>query len=110
MLLAYLTCMEMCMSGARITDGNYDQTPVDGSAWITDDKEANRIRRGGSWDRIPRICRSAYRNNYTPDNRNFRIRFSSELFSPQDLIALYPFCAFALFLVFSLFSRAAGSI
>ena len=29
-----------------------------------------RIVRGGSWDGIPRYCRSAYRDGYTPDNRS----------------------------------------
>ena len=86
--------------------GNYDQTPTDGSAWITNKKEANRIRRGGSWDDDPRHCRSAQRDYFTPDHRYLLYRFSSELFSPQDLIALYTFCAFALFLVFSVIPRS----
>ena len=80
--------------------GNYNQTPVDGSARITDDKQARRILRGGSWFYYPRIlplCVSPRRYARLPLQRCW---FSSELFSPQDLIALYPSCAFALFLVF----------
>nr|WP_233744878.1 SUMF1/EgtB/PvdO family nonheme iron enzyme [Leptodesmis sichuanensis] len=31
--------------------------------------------RGGSWNNNPRNCRSAYRNNNNPDNRNNNIGF-----------------------------------
>ncbi|MDB9384011.1 SUMF1/EgtB/PvdO family nonheme iron enzyme [Nodularia spumigena CS-584] len=31
--------------------------------------------RGGSWNNNPRNCRSAYRNNNDPDNRNNNIGF-----------------------------------
>ena len=55
--------------------GSYDKTPTDGSAWITENKEANRIRRGGSWDINPRFCRSAQRVNVTPD-----FRYNSSVF------------------------------
>ncbi|MEI6758192.1 MAG: SUMF1/EgtB/PvdO family nonheme iron enzyme [Chlorobium sp.] len=40
---------------------------------------SNRVLRGGSWNNNARNCRSAYRNNDTPDNRNnnsgFRLAF-----------------------------------
>ena len=42
---------------------NYEGAPTDGSAWLTDNKEANRLLRGGSWVNNPRDCRSAYRIN-----------------------------------------------
>jgi len=32
-------------------------------------------KRGGSWNNNPRNCRSAYRNNNNPDNRNNNIGF-----------------------------------
>ncbi|MFM8726570.1 MAG: SUMF1/EgtB/PvdO family nonheme iron enzyme [Planctomycetaceae bacterium] len=31
--------------------------------------------RGGSWNNEPNNCRSGYRNNYDPDNRNNNIGF-----------------------------------
>ncbi|MFN7898982.1 MAG: SUMF1/EgtB/PvdO family nonheme iron enzyme [Synechococcaceae cyanobacterium] len=31
--------------------------------------------RGGSWNHNPRNCRSAYRNNHHPDNRNNNVGF-----------------------------------
>ncbi|MEN8443390.1 MAG: formylglycine-generating enzyme family protein, partial [Cyanobacteria bacterium J06555_13] len=46
--------------------GNYEQTPTDGSAFVTDDDEARRIRRGGSWYNYPGNCRSAFRSYVTP--------------------------------------------
>ena len=57
---------------------NYEGAPTNGSAWITDDKEAMRIFRGGSWGSYPRYCRSASRNSFTPDNRvnSFGFRLS----------------------------------
>ena len=55
--------------------GSYEKTPVDGSAWITDNKKANRILRGGSWFLNPKTCRSAYRDSDMPDFRNSYIGF-----------------------------------
>jgi formylglycine-generating enzyme required for sulfatase activity len=46
--------------------GNYKGAPTDGSAWLTDDKNARRVRRGGSWDLDPRNCRSASRFGDNP--------------------------------------------
>ena len=62
---------------------NYNQTPVDGSAWITDDKEARRILRGGSWDSDPRNCRSARRSNDSPDNRDPYVSFRVSCSAPK---------------------------
>ncbi|MBF0229447.1 MAG: SUMF1/EgtB/PvdO family nonheme iron enzyme [Desulfamplus sp.] len=31
---------------------------------------SNRVKRGGSWNNSAENCRSANRNNNTPDNRN----------------------------------------
>jgi formylglycine-generating enzyme required for sulfatase activity len=60
---------------------NYEDAPTDGSAWLMDDEEARRILRGGSWNYIPRYCRSAYRGSYTPDDRvndfGFRVSCSA---------------------------------
>jgi formylglycine-generating enzyme required for sulfatase activity len=52
---------------------NYDDAPVDGSAWLTDNPDAFRIYRGGSWIYIPRLCRSAYRSYLNPSDRIFNL-------------------------------------
>ena len=36
---------------------------------------SNRVVRGGSWNNNAENCRSAYRNNDTPDNRNNNVGF-----------------------------------
>jgi formylglycine-generating enzyme required for sulfatase activity len=56
---------------------NYEGAPTDGSAWITDNEEASRLLRGGSWKYDPRNCRSASRSYYVnfPDSRNYNIGF-----------------------------------
>jgi formylglycine-generating enzyme required for sulfatase activity/uncharacterized caspase-like protein len=53
----------------------YDKAPTNGSAWLTDKKDANRLLRGGSWVYYPANCRSAYRNNNTPGLRNNNVGF-----------------------------------
>ena len=54
---------------------NYEQAPTDGSAWLTDDAEASRVQRGGSWFNYPRYCRSACRFSLTPGFRSNNIGF-----------------------------------
>ncbi len=43
--------------------------------------QSYRVLRGGSWYYYAQRCRSAYRSNYTPDNRNYCMGF--RLVSPQ---------------------------
>ena len=62
---------------------NYEGAPTDGSAWLTDDKEARRILRGGSWGSLPRGCRSAQRGYNAPDNRSFNIGFRVSCSAPR---------------------------
>jgi formylglycine-generating enzyme required for sulfatase activity len=55
---------------------NYEGAPTDGSAWITEDENANRVLRGGSWFNSPRNCRSACRSYYNaPDDRYSDVGF-----------------------------------
>ncbi|KAM3096212.1 SUMF1/EgtB/PvdO family nonheme iron enzyme [Phormidesmis sp. 146-12] len=42
---------------------NYKGAPQNSSAWISKDKDANRVLRGGSWNVNPWNCRSASRDN-----------------------------------------------
>ncbi|NES40052.1 formylglycine-generating enzyme family protein [Moorena sp. SIO2C4] len=48
---------------------NYDDAPIDGSAW-TDNNNDNRLLRGGSWSYASRSCRCANRNDSSPDLRS----------------------------------------
>jgi formylglycine-generating enzyme required for sulfatase activity len=54
---------------------NYEGAPTDGSAWLSNEDDIGYVRRGGSWDGDPRLCRSATRNNYTPGYRNLNVGF-----------------------------------
>ncbi|NES19966.1 MAG: formylglycine-generating enzyme family protein [Symploca sp. SIO3E6] len=49
--------------------GNYQGAPKDGSVWELDNPRGSRILRGGCWLNEPEKCRSAYRNNFSPDDR-----------------------------------------
>ena len=62
---------------------NYEGAPTDGSAWLADDKEANRILRGGSWDYSPWYCRSASRSNDTPGYRSGDVGFRVSCSAPR---------------------------
>ncbi len=54
---------------------NYENAPTDGSAWLTDNDQASRILRGGSWNNGPRYCRSASRDHAYPGYSSVRIGF-----------------------------------
>lgn len=54
---------------------NYQNTPTDGSAWLSDKDSTSHVLRGGSWDRNGLNCRSAYRGYDEPDVRNYGIGF-----------------------------------
>jgi formylglycine-generating enzyme required for sulfatase activity len=54
---------------------NYAGAPTDGSAWVDDKNQTRRLSRGGSWVDYPRGCRSATRNNLSPDYRYYNIGF-----------------------------------
>jgi len=42
-----------------------------------------RVVRGGSWLSLPRDCRSANRNDYSPDDRNSNVGFRLVLLPAQ---------------------------
>jgi formylglycine-generating enzyme required for sulfatase activity len=54
---------------------NYEGAPADGSAWLTENEEADRIFRGGSWGNYPGLCRSAFRSGNDPGYRSYVIGF-----------------------------------
>ena len=54
--------------------GNYDGAPTDGSAW-TGGNCSNRVVRGGSWDNLPRVLRSAGRVGITSGDRDVDLGF-----------------------------------
>jgi len=86
---------------------NYDGAPTDGSAWLdqsvlltetrerittessdsltAEDEGESHVIRGGSWNRSPRNCRSAYRNRAHPDYRSDLIGFRVVCVVPRTL-------------------------
>jgi formylglycine-generating enzyme required for sulfatase activity len=52
---------------------SYAGAPDDGTAWIDNDNrsQSRKCLRGGSWNNLPNLCRSANRNRYDPDFRNY---------------------------------------
>ncbi|MBT9314897.1 formylglycine-generating enzyme family protein [Leptothoe spongobia] len=55
--------------------GSYDKAPTDGSPWLSQDSEASRVLRGGSWISSPWVCRSASRVYGLPGYRDSYIGF-----------------------------------
>jgi formylglycine-generating enzyme required for sulfatase activity len=47
---------------------SYKGAPNDGSAWVSGDDQ--RLLRGGSWDYMPNLCRSAYRFRWSANYSN----------------------------------------
>jgi formylglycine-generating enzyme required for sulfatase activity len=64
---------------------NYKGAPTDGSAWLTDNNEARRINRGGSWSNSPRYCRSACRSDAAPDGVSGNLGFRVVCSAPRTL-------------------------
>ncbi|MEO1352272.1 MAG: formylglycine-generating enzyme family protein [Cyanobacteria bacterium J06635_15] len=64
--------------------GSYENAPEDGSAWLTEDKDASRVRRGGSWYNNPRHCQSASRSSGNPENRHDNVGFRVVSAAPMD--------------------------
>ncbi len=55
-------------------NGHYQGAPNDGSAWVSKDS-AIKVVRGGSWLGNPVVCRSAFRDYFTRDLRDYIIGF-----------------------------------
>jgi formylglycine-generating enzyme required for sulfatase activity len=64
---------------------SYEGAPPDGSAWLSDNEGANRVIRGGSWRHFPRHCRSASRNDYSPETRFSIVGFRVVCSAPRAL-------------------------
>ncbi|MFN9622345.1 MAG: formylglycine-generating enzyme family protein, partial [Cyanobacteriota bacterium] len=61
---------------------SYEGAPTDGSPWLDEqalnregDGDQYRLLRGGSWNRAPGNCRSAYRDVCSPDVRSVHVGF-----------------------------------
>ena len=54
---------------------NYNGAPSDGRAWISSDESKDRVCRGGSWNDLPRFCRSAYRFHLSPEAQDCLLGF-----------------------------------
>jgi formylglycine-generating enzyme required for sulfatase activity len=63
----------------------YKDAPDDGSAWLTDEEEALRVLRGGSWNDLPRYCRCASRFNHLPGYVNYGFGFRVVCEYPRSL-------------------------
>ncbi|MDA0268831.1 MAG: SUMF1/EgtB/PvdO family nonheme iron enzyme [Cyanobacteria bacterium] len=55
--------------------GFFGKAPTDGSPWTDGGDDDYRIIRGGSWDAVPRLCRSACRYHSIADGRTYDIGF-----------------------------------
>ena len=69
----------------------YAGAPADGAAWVTDGDPDRRVIRGGAWDYLPRLLRSAWRDSLPAtqrrDNVGFRIARRS---NPDHAPATFP--------------------
>ncbi|NJO51900.1 MAG: formylglycine-generating enzyme family protein [Leptolyngbyaceae cyanobacterium RM2_2_4] len=64
---------------------SYEGAPTDGSAWLSNDKSANRVIRGGSWYINPWYCRSATRDYFYPRDTYFNFGFRVVCSAPRTL-------------------------
>ena len=64
---------------------DYKGAPTDGSVWLSAEEDAWRCIRGGSWGSVPRYCRSAYRDFYSPDIRYYAVGFRVSCVAPRAL-------------------------
>jgi len=62
---------------------NYEDAPTDGNAWLTENEDAERVFRGGSWLVNPGNCRSACRNYTSPGGRDGSLGFRVVCSAPR---------------------------
>ncbi len=70
---------EWCLDQWVVT---YEGAPADGSAWTSVSGQQQRSLRGGSWNDVPRYCRSAHRSDKHQENRNNNVGFRLCHFPP----------------------------
>jgi len=67
----------VCEWTADVWHPDYAGAPADGSAWLTGGDFTRRVIRGGAWDYLPRLLRSAWRDSlpstHHRDNTGFRV-------------------------------------
>lgn len=54
---------------------NYNNAPSDGSAWVDNPRSEYRLLRGGDWNYLAWLCRSASRGGDNPTNRDGTLGF-----------------------------------
>jgi formylglycine-generating enzyme required for sulfatase activity len=54
---------------------DYVGAPADGSAWVENAASGRRVIRGGAWDYLPRLLRSAWRDSLPHANRRDNLGF-----------------------------------
>ncbi|MBW4473575.1 MAG: SUMF1/EgtB/PvdO family nonheme iron enzyme [Stenomitos rutilans HA7619-LM2] len=64
---------------------SYEGATTDGSAWLSEDENASRVIRGGSWHGQPSNCRSAYRVDAPPALRDDLVGFRVVCAAPRTL-------------------------
>lgn len=54
---------------------NYNDAPANGDAWLSGGDQKSRVLRGGSWNSVADILRSANRDSRAPDFRSYGLGF-----------------------------------
>jgi formylglycine-generating enzyme required for sulfatase activity len=65
----------VCEWCADVWHPDYRDAPADGSPWLVDGDPALRVIRGGAWDYLPRLLRSAWRDALRAETRRDNLGF-----------------------------------
>jgi formylglycine-generating enzyme required for sulfatase activity len=65
----------VCEWVGDVWHADYQGAPADGSAWTTGGDSTNRVIRGGAWDYLPRLLRSAWRDGLPSHSRRDNVGF-----------------------------------
>jgi formylglycine-generating enzyme required for sulfatase activity len=71
----YDMCSNVCEWVEDDWDASYIKAPADGSARIDVPRASVRVLRGGSWRSLARLCRSAARDGFWPEECDPRVGF-----------------------------------